>query len=73
MVENQSFPEEANTMPNFDNLRIKVKTELLEQDQTGIQAEEEEKFEFMQQSGYLKVTPEKSNGGLGRERFISYD
>ena len=27
----------------------------------------------MQQSGYLKVTPEKSNGVQGRERITSYD
>ena len=50
-------------MTDFENHRAKVKTQLLEQDQTGIQAEEEEKYDFMQQSGYLKVTPEKSNGG----------
>ena len=62
MVDNYSIPEETNFMSNFDNQRIKIKTELLEQDQTGIQGEEEEKFEFMQQSGLLKVTPEKSNG-----------
>ena len=63
MVDNLSFPEEANSMPDFDNQRVKAKTQLIEQDQTGIQAEEEDKFEYMQQSGYLKVTPEKSNGG----------
>ena len=62
MVDNESFPEEANFMSNYDNHRIRVKTQLIEQDQTGIEEQEEEKFEYVQQSGLLKVSPQKSNG-----------